>query len=95
VAGFFVRGTIRAMNNQRRTKHRIALRSALAGLFAVTICSAFAYLGAYLLTGCRSIEPTIEGQIYNHEWQADFFRPASRLESFVRGTKVDTGYKSN
>jgi hypothetical protein len=30
------------------------------------------YFAAYFVTGCRSIEPTVEGQIYSRKWRHTF-----------------------
>jgi hypothetical protein len=64
---------------------------------AITIATTLAffvllYFAAYLALGTRSSGVPMDYQVYQHQWQASLFRPASQAESFIRQKDVDTAY---
>jgi hypothetical protein len=64
---------------------------------AVTIAATLAffvllYFAAYLALGTRSFSVPMDYQVYQHEWQANLFRPAAQAEAFLRQKDVDTAY---
>jgi len=44
------------------------------------------YIGAYFVTGSRTVGGPKEFQGYTYQWQAKLFEPAVRFESFVSST---------
>jgi hypothetical protein len=53
---------------------------------------ALLYFGGYMAMGTRSISAGAEFQVYRHEWQANVFRPAAKIESEFRQKPVDTAW---
>ena len=74
------------------------LHIAMSVLFVVVVSAAIlfvAYFITYLALGSRSLSPGMDFRIFKHEWQEHIFRPAARLESFIRQKPVDTADKAD
>jgi hypothetical protein len=77
-----------SMNGKRAGRLlQLAVAMALCPL-ALTLM----YFGASIATGTRSISGTSEAQIYQYEWQARLFTPATQLESVIRGKPIETAW---
>jgi hypothetical protein len=96
--GLFMYGRMDGMIDpqSRRQNERPAGR-ALWPLAILGVLSflALLYFAAYLAMGTRSITPTADAQIYNHEWQASVFEPAAKIESAIRRKQVEVWVKSD
>ena len=60
------------------------------GLFALLPL----YVGAYFVTGSRTVGGPTEFQGYQYEWQANLFEPAVKIESALRQQPIDVGWRT-
>jgi hypothetical protein len=69
--------------------------SVFFALVAVAAVLSTIYLIAYRTMGSRSLDPVMDLQIYEYEWQEYFFRPAAKFESLIRKKSVDTAHTAD
>ena len=57
-------------------------------IMAIVLVPLALYLGGYFLAGEYVAGPDKAARFYRYRWQSQFFTPAAKLESYLRGSPM-------